>query len=148
MGDRFFTGLVSRRSLLLFVIKSCKEIIALRPQWAEPQEISLTRGLSPLPVSVLPVSSSIEKIKLVMTRDKDDPKELNPFNNIHWFKPFQGLIGSMKAKKRAYSLTISALKVIWTHIPQLRAEKKIVHLYYFFLRRFIIDFNNFIKNPV
>ena len=35
-----------------------------------------------------------------------------------------------------------------THIPQLRAEKKIVHLYYFFLRRFIIDFNNFIKNPV
>ena len=78
MGDRFFTGLVSRRSLLLFVIKSCKEIIALRPQWAEPQEISLTRGLSPLPVS-----SSIEKIKLVMTRDKDDPKELNPFNNIH-----------------------------------------------------------------
>ena len=83
MGDRFFTGLVSRRSLLLFVIKSCKEIIALRPQWAEPQEISLTRGLSPLPVSVLPVSSSIEKIKLVMTHDKDDPKELNPFNNIH-----------------------------------------------------------------
>ena len=53
-----------------------KEIIALRPQWAEPQEISLTRGLSPLPVSVLPVSSAIEKIKLVMTRDKDDPKEL------------------------------------------------------------------------
>ena len=37
---------------------------------------------------------------------------------------------------------------IETHIPQLRAEKKIVHLYYFFLRRFIIDFNNFIKNPV
>ena len=34
------------------------------------------------------------------------------------------------------------------HIPQLRAEKKIVHLYYFFLRRFIVDFNNFIKNPV
>ena len=37
---------------------------------------------------------------------------------------------------------------IQAHIPQLRAEKKIVHLYYFFLRRFIIDFNNFIKNPV
>jgi hypothetical protein len=37
---------------------------------------------------------------------------------------------------------------IVTHIPQLRAEKKIVHLYYFFLRRFIVDFNNFIKNPV
>ena len=53
-----------------------KEIIALRPQWAEPQEISLTKGLSPLPVAVLPVSSAIEKIKLVMTRDKDDPKEL------------------------------------------------------------------------
>ena len=35
-----------------------------------------------------------------------------------------------------------------THIPQLIAEKKIVHLYYFFLRRFIVDFNNFIKNPV
>ena len=34
------------------------------------------------------------------------------------------------------------------HIPQLRAEKKIVHLYYFFLRRLIIDFNNFIKKPV
>ena len=49
---------------------------------------------------------------------------------------------------------ISILQLSWegrdiaTHIPQLRAEKKIVHLYYFFLRRFIVDFNNFIKNPV
>jgi hypothetical protein len=41
-----------------------------------------------------------------------------------------------------------ALISISAHIPQLRAEKKIVHLYYFFLRRLIIDFNNFIKNPV
>ncbi len=71
-----------------------KEIIALRPQWAEPQEISLTRGLKGVShlcnldrleahptekisgTGILPVSSSIEKIKLVMTRDKDDPKEL------------------------------------------------------------------------
>ena len=71
-----------------------KEIIALRPQWAEPQEISLTRGLRGVfhfsnldgleahpteeisGTGILPVSSSIEKIKLVMTRDKDNPKEL------------------------------------------------------------------------
>jgi hypothetical protein len=49
-------------------------------------------------------------------------------------------------------LDIKSLTGDWkgylTHIPQLRAEKKIVHLYYFFLRRFIVDFNNFIKNPV
>ena len=35
-----------------------------------------------------------------------------------------------------------------SHIPQVRVEKKIILLYYFSLRRVLMDFNNFIKAPV
>ena len=61
----------------------------------------------------------------------------------------KGELETIKAESKGeFSTVKNELAFIRAHIPQLRAEKKIVHLYYFFLRRFIIDFNNFIKNPV
>ncbi len=50
-----------------------KEIIALRPQWAEPKESDNGVELTDKERQEI---KPIEKIKLVMTRDKDDPKEL------------------------------------------------------------------------
>lgn len=49
-----------------------KKIVALRPNWAIPEKGN-TEGLSEKEIDKL---KPIEKIKLVMTRGKDDPKEL------------------------------------------------------------------------
>ncbi|WP_271252188.1 type I restriction endonuclease subunit R [Pseudanabaena sp. Chao 1811] len=50
-----------------------KEIIALRPQWAEPRECDEGVELTERERQEI---KPIAKIKMVMTRDKDDPKEL------------------------------------------------------------------------
>lgn len=50
-----------------------QEIIALRPQWAELKTTDQDQNLSSREKKEL---KPIEKIKLIMTRDKDDPKEL------------------------------------------------------------------------
>ena len=50
-----------------------KEIIALRPEWAEVRECDEGAELTEAEKREL---KPIEKIKMVMTRDKDDPKVL------------------------------------------------------------------------
>ncbi|MFA6815031.1 MAG: type I restriction endonuclease subunit R [Parabacteroides sp.] len=50
-----------------------KKIIALRPQWAEIRECDEGAALTPKERKEI---KPIEKIKMVMTRGKDDPKEL------------------------------------------------------------------------
>ena len=96
------------------------EIAKLRPALIVSNDINNRVATT---ITILPITSNVTKVY--------------PFE-VALFPADSGLPKASKIQAQQ----------IRTHIPQLRAEKKIVHLYYFFLRRFIVDFNNFIKNPV